>query len=457
MIRPSDELFDPRIADWLEEDPTRAPLDLLDDVLRSMPAIRQRPRHRLSWATRQRVVTPVAFAAGIAFAVVASLVLVGRPTREIAAPSTPPGPTALPAPSSARSAPAPSAAPTSARAAASAPPDLSIVSSLTKRYASPTYGFSIATRPNWVSTPATLPWTGPDNSTPVVDEIDFTGTASGMTAGSQELDPGETLDQWLAPFAANTGGMSPSCLGGDPATWPPVQVGDAVGRWQQMCNAAEVVVESGGRAYVFTWWSGSYDKSQQLSADDYKAVLTTVRFDPGAATPLPSAPPLTQSFTSPRNGFSIRYPAGWTATPATESWAPGTALDWGQPQLDALQSKTERFVVSTQRLNPGDSANDWLLRMCRLYEAGWVQCDTALPTWPVITVGAATGRIFQNGVGGGAMPVDGGRVFDAFMVIGDRGYEVTLDGLVDRATFDAMLESMTLDPASAVDASPSPT
>jgi len=454
MIRPTDELFDPRIADWLEADPTRAPLELLDGVLAGMPAVQQRPRYRLAWAAQRRVMTPLAFVAGVAFAVVASLVLIGRPaTHQIAGPSNPPAPTTVPSPSTAGSAAVPSAL----AVAPSAPPDLGIVPSLTKRFTSPTYGYSVAIRPSWVTAPATLPWTGPDNSTPVVDEIDFTGTASGMTAGSQALEPGETLDQWLGPFAANTGGLSPACLGGDPATWPPVQVGDAVGRWQQMCNAAEVVVESGGRVYVFTWWSGSYDKSRQLSAEDYKAVLTTVRFDPAKATPLPSAPPLTQSFTSARNGFSIRYPSGWTATPATASWSPGTALDWGEPQLDAIQSKTERFVASSQRLNLSESADDWLLRMCRLYEAGWVNCDTALPTWPVITVGAGTGRIFQDGVGGGAMPVDGSRVFDAFLVIGDRGYEVTLDGLVDRATFDALLASMTLDPAAAVDASPSPT
>ena len=37
------------------------------------------------------------------------------------------------------------------------------------------------------------------------------GTDSGMTVASQALSPGQTLDDWLVPFAANGGGLSAFC------------------------------------------------------------------------------------------------------------------------------------------------------------------------------------------------------------------------------------------------------
>ena len=37
-----DPAFDPRIADWLEADPDRAPREVLDTVLAALPSIPQR-------------------------------------------------------------------------------------------------------------------------------------------------------------------------------------------------------------------------------------------------------------------------------------------------------------------------------------------------------------------------------------------------------------------------------
>src|SRR5437867_2912242 len=53
-------------------------------------------------------------------------------------------------------------------------------------------------------------------------------------------------------------------------------------------------------------------------------------------TPSPtSAPPLTQSFTSTLHGFSMSYPEGWTAQPATQSWT-GQQFNFGDPPADFL-------------------------------------------------------------------------------------------------------------------------
>jgi hypothetical protein len=44
-----DPAFDPRIADWLEADPDRAPRETLETVLAAMPSIPQRRSVRLPW------------------------------------------------------------------------------------------------------------------------------------------------------------------------------------------------------------------------------------------------------------------------------------------------------------------------------------------------------------------------------------------------------------------------
>ena len=36
-----------------------------------------------------------------------------------------------------------------------------------------------------------------------------------------------------------------------------------------------------------------------------------------------SIPALTETFTSPRHGYSVRYPTGWTTQPATKPWTSG--------------------------------------------------------------------------------------------------------------------------------------
>jgi hypothetical protein len=49
MTRPTDPLFDQRIADWLEEDPSRAPGQVLDTVLAAFPSIPRRRASRVPW------------------------------------------------------------------------------------------------------------------------------------------------------------------------------------------------------------------------------------------------------------------------------------------------------------------------------------------------------------------------------------------------------------------------
>ena len=44
-----DPAFDPRIADWLEADPDRAPREVLDTILAALPSVPQRRAFRVPW------------------------------------------------------------------------------------------------------------------------------------------------------------------------------------------------------------------------------------------------------------------------------------------------------------------------------------------------------------------------------------------------------------------------
>jgi hypothetical protein len=109
------ELFDDRIAEWLESDPVQAPPQLLETVLAAMPSVPQR-RAGLAWlpAALPRAWQLAAVAALVIFVGVLALRALNPPT---VAPSqspqpslTQPAPTSTPAASASAAAATPSAA-----------------------------------------------------------------------------------------------------------------------------------------------------------------------------------------------------------------------------------------------------------------------------------------------------------------------------------------------------------
>ncbi len=161
------------------------------------------------------------------------------------------------------------------------PSSLVSVPELTKTFTSPMFGYSIGVAPSWNVVPATKKWTGVD--TGVLDGIDISGTDTSSGAASQALG-NKTFEQFLDAFHANEmQGVPAGCDGGDPSTWPSVQVGDQVGRLEQLCNAAEVLVHVGDRVYVFEWGSQTFDGEQHFSFPSWKELLTSVTFDPASA------------------------------------------------------------------------------------------------------------------------------------------------------------------------------
>jgi hypothetical protein len=171
--------------------------------------------------------------------------------------------------------------------------------------------------------------------------------------------------------------------------------------------------------------------------------------------PAISIPPLTTTFVSSRNGFSISYPAGWIATSATESWPPDTFAALGNPAMDELSLVGQvRLVIASQRLRAGQTEAQWVAAYFRPFQ-GSVTCAGAsdLATSPRLLIDGQSGYMDIAGCPMSADAALSARdlVFNAFVFAGDRVYQITLDGDVDLAYFEAFLATMKLDPASAID------
>jgi len=154
---------------------------------------------------------------------------------------------------------------------------------LTATFTSPSYGYSLKTLPEWTTQPAAKPWTGVDNQNESMDGVTITGTDTSFTGASQALG-NQTYDDFLAAFHANTkAGVPQGCDGGEPSTWPELSIGDKVGRLEMLCNAAEALVEVGGRVYVFDWGNDTFNTEQHFSLASWKELLKGVTFTPETA------------------------------------------------------------------------------------------------------------------------------------------------------------------------------
>ena len=104
MTRSDEPLFEPRIADWLEDDPNTAPDQALDVVLAAFPSIKQRRAWRVPWRV-PGMTTPLRLgltAAAVGAVAIGSLLFVNRGP---SGPGGPGGPTpsATPAPTASSS------------------------------------------------------------------------------------------------------------------------------------------------------------------------------------------------------------------------------------------------------------------------------------------------------------------------------------------------------------------
>jgi len=154
---------------------------------------------------------------------------------------------------------------------------------------------------------------------------------------------------------------------------------------------------------------------------------------------------LTATFMSPTMGYSVRYPAGWTITLASQRWWPlGHTSYWDTPDGDRLEGGSAGFRGTSQPLAPGESVAKWM--------ADYINSSLPCGTEEQVPVGDHTGTVDLNDCPGQGRL--GGRVFDLAVVVGGRGYNFTMEGQVDRTFWLAMLAAVTFSPQSATDANP---
>jgi hypothetical protein len=171
-----------------------------------------------------------------------------------------------------------------------------------------------------------------------------------------------------------------------------------------------------------------------------------------------AVPPLTERFVSTRNGFSVLYPAGWATTPATESWPVDMFLPIGHPALDQLMLAGKvRLIAASQALSVGQTESDWVASYFYAYPSA-NSCVTSLADSPRFPVDGKSGYLDSDGCPSSADYAVSPRdvVYEAFVFAGDRVYQFYLDGDVDLAYFEAIMATVKLDPATALDPPPAP-
>jgi hypothetical protein len=175
-----------------------------------------------------------------------------------------------------------------------------------------------------------------------------------------------------------------------------------------------------------------------------------------SASPMP-VPLLTETFVSTRNGFSVRYPEGWSTKAATIGWLPNTMVPMGNPALDELKLQgVARLVVASQRLEVGQTEASWIASYSQDYYLR--RCSGDRAAWPRVTVHGRSGYLDLNAC---PLPADESFstpdvAFDVIVFAADRVYRIGLDGVVDLNYFEAILATVRLDPASAIDPPESP-
>jgi hypothetical protein len=268
------ELFDERIAEWLEDDPDAAPSQVLEVVRAAVPSVTQRRRSIVARPL------PLAARLGLGVAAVVAVLVLGtrlfRPPGHVGGePSLTPGP-------SATASPGPTAAP-------------QLPTARLQPYTSALYGYSVGYPVEWLVTPATsrLPTHGtPWAVDPTVDLFERRAgapvTAQGGPYGtiviaSAVLEDAETLDAWTA--------IMPRGLCGEPARTDAIEVDgepalllDYAGGCNQLFHIWVTVVHQGTGTHII--W---LDDPGREPADRafFNRILASFAFPTPAASPTP--------------------------------------------------------------------------------------------------------------------------------------------------------------------------
>jgi len=266
------ELFDDRLADWLEDDPMQAPPQVLETVLAAVPSIPQR-RAGIAWRPGP-IGYPWQLAAAaivvMLFGILGLLVLRGPSIGPHQSPTPPAG--------------------------------------LPDRIDVPLRMYSVNLPSGWSS--ALRP--GPAG----FDTYD--GPEGRLEVALALVPPGSGQDEWADAYFSDQMTRPNGCPGIDPGAYEPARVGQETGRLYALPCApgwmAMTAVGDRGYDVRFTVRGGT---PEVVARTLFDRILSGMLFDGG---PTPS---LTLStFTSSRFGFSIGYPTGWSVTEAGRDLGP---------------------------------------------------------------------------------------------------------------------------------------
>jgi len=159
------------------------------------------------------------------------------------------------------------------------PADADKVAHLTASFTSSLYAFGLKRDPSWTTHKATVliddPRSTEQNSQ---DTISVTGTDTAITVAATAMTGG-SYEAWAVSHHEDVkNGVPAGCDGGDPSSWPIVDVGGHQGRLDQLCNAAEVSVPIGDKVYMFGWSNKTFTVSSHLGEAQFLRVLEDVTF-----------------------------------------------------------------------------------------------------------------------------------------------------------------------------------
>lgn len=435
----TDDRFERLAKAWLREGPETAPAWPVEAAL---VEIETTPQAARPFAGRISPMSmPTRIAAVLVVAVAAVLAAVNLPESPFGGGPLP-SPTGTPP---ATAGPTPSA--TSSSGPVPTPPTVEVPGALDGSFWSAVHGFSLRYPREWDVRRAERAWNENDSILSVGSRaFDILGTDTIRFSGaSQPLPYGWTEGQWLDWYAANYAQFQSACV---PFEKPleTIFVGGIEARVNfDGCPLPGLLYDG---APVFDLYFVAEGRGYNLALEGavnrayLERILSTFVVRPATGALPVTIPALDTTFTAAWNGFSVRYPADWTVRPATAVWeASNSPLFLGSPKLDELLGATARFSAASQPLLEG-----WT-------EQGWYDSFFGYPPECVgfegeprteIVVNGRTWRIYYDGCPLPNALVEGGVVFGAVIVVDGRGYDVALDGAVNREFFQATLSTVTL-------------
>jgi hypothetical protein len=241
-------------------------------------------------------------------------------------------------------------------------------------FVSDQYGYSLAIPADWQARPASAPWVGGTGDDLTLDT--FPSAAGSPTArftvAAHAIDEGTTEAAWIETFVPRvTQLFGRSCRFGSlhvlypdaDASWRTATIDGRDGLIRAVCGRVDGVVFSDGYGY----WMRLTSSEPRTGADvgTFDLFADTIDLDavtPSLVTPHEaesSAP--TRLFTSKRFGYTIRYPAGWTAASAPRR-KQGEALEAGRTadEFTAPAGDPRTFTLTSRTLG-GDVVDEtWL-------------------------------------------------------------------------------------------------